>query len=1057
MEETADSVAVVVQEEEEEEEEVEDSLQTAFTKFDIPAKRRKKKVYGSSASTDLQQEEDKDHPTNQLDKELMTVDDLEEINRNEEPIGLFPSNEKSDRANNDDDDDNITVVSDADDATDDATTNSKLTKDSTPQKTSTTTNDSREKTTPETSSTGEETDAESIATKGDEHTTEVVSESDSDHEPSGRSKRGKAKPTKRLIQTEDDDNNDDTADETQDEADSLATGSPPPTQETVQETETTTRRSTRARSKPQRFGTASPEEDDRLVAWVDDLYRDADLDTATIGSIMKSLESKHGIRLDRSNKRRVRTRLGELINGTAKLPPKPQTPPDDNTPTDNDNDTNAEPSTPDGTKDDGDPPQDDDEDAAPDSDEELSAKEEPVATAKKPRRRQGSSRLKASASKTLARRVRAEMLRKKRMEELRVRNEELQLKQNEADQERAASIAAKFETNTDQQRLKRWEDRVGLLQKLDRKRIDVVSAETGTTAQESDSDDDSVLELVEAPRPGPKPARSSVLDLLRQRGRPTPACAVRPAKALSAREALRSTLLSKQRKIGNMWLARELGYKTEEDHLRDCREAEKQKRELVLQRETARLQENQQRLARDHKYLEEEEEADNDVEQETAQEEEEKHEEDEELALAKEIESEQKQDPTQSEADKPVHAQETETDAPMDGMESARVADSEQAELSPNDPSKPKGKVVSANHTDDDSMDAPSLVVALEAAEAPRESASGDTGEIVQTNDKGTEIGKALDTAPASSPMDSACKPEDSQGDIQSTTAEKSQETNDGSPLAADDEDEEEEEAEFDDSKEPAAPPAPKSNKPKNSLWQAMLQKEAERVKKMRRRKGGDLVETEADEEEEEDAILGLGDFGFSVAKKKTDDDDDDGGNDELADEDLAHVVDDLSDNEGDEEAGERARKTLEKQREKERHKEIMRRMREGYDGRRGGIAGGGVGARGMHRFDQLVAADNREDAKRLGLLNDDELDSEAEEDDGDGKDDEIEDETALLDKMLKDRFLHRSSVELEENFSEDEEDEQQDEGLGKFTTFLLVAEKSECPQSPSPFCSYCP
>ena len=51
-----------------------------------------------------------------------------------------------------------------------------------------------------------------------------------------------------------------------------------------------------------------------------------------------------------------------------------------------------------------------------------------------------------------------------------------------------------------------------------------------------------------------------------------------------------------------------------------------------------------------------------------------------------------------------------------------------------------------------------------------------------------------------------------------------------------------------------------------------------------------------------------------------------------------------------------------------------MKRMQEGYAGRRGGIASGIGGAGGMHRFDELVVADNREDAKRLGLLNDDEI-----------------------------------------------------------------------------------
>ena len=104
--------------------------------------------------------------------------------------------------------------------------------------------------------------------------------------------------------------------------------------------------------------------------------------------------------------------------------------------------------------------------------------------------------------------------------------------------------------------------------------------------------------------------------------------------------------------------------------------------------------------------------------------------------------------------------------------------------------------------------------------------------------------------------------------------------------------------------------------------------------------------------------------------------------------------------------------------------------MREGYDGRRGGIASGS--ARGMLRFDQLVAADNRDDAKRLGLLNDDELNSDDEEANGgktDGPDIE-EDEAAMLDRMLKDRFLNKDEHTLEEDFSDEEsEDEVDQEG----------------------------
>jgi len=116
---------------------------------------------------------------------------------------------------------------------------------------------------------------------------------------------------------------------------------------------------------------------------------------------------------------------------------------------------------------------------------------------------------------------------------------------------------------------------------------------------------------------------------------------------------------------------------------------------------------------------------------------------------------------------------------------------------------------------------------------------------------------------------------------------------------------------------------------------------------------------------------------------------------------------------------GGKKRKEMEVQDEKERHKEIIRRMRDGYDGRRGGVAGG-QGMRGVHRFDQLVAADNRKDAKKLGLLNDDEIESEEEKEEGNN--DEEDDEAAELDKILKERFLQNS--QLNEAFTDESDNE---------------------------------
>lgn len=212
--------------------------------------------------------------------------------------------------------------------------------------------------------------------------------------------------------------------------------------------------------------------------------------------------------------------------------------------------------------------------------------------------------------------------------------------------------------------------------------------------------------------------------------------------------------------------------------------------------------------------------------------------------------------------------------------------------------------------------------------------------------------------------------------------------------------------------------------------WKAVLQREAKtirRKKKMFKASISALIEEEAEEEEEDVAVVGLEDFGFGVRSKKAVDDEE-----ELASEegDLDGIVDELSDDEGDEEEGARARKMLQEIEEKQLHKDLLRRMRDGYDGRRGGIASGG--ARGVHRFEELVAADDRNEARRLGLLNDDELDSDEEFSGDSAGREEDDDEAVLIDKMLKDRFLHRTD---EEKLFCDSDTEQENEELDENET----------------------
>jgi len=631
-----------------------------------------------------------------------------------------------------------------------------------------------------------------------------------------------------------------------------------------------------------------------------------------------------------------------------------------------------------------------------------------------------------------ARMIEAERLRKKRMEELRVRNEEMQLDQSREEKERSEKIAARFETNTDELKAKRLEDRLNLLQALDRKRVELVEIKDEEPEQEAapekeaevvhesenedESSDDEGLEIVGAAKPAKPLApihthyHSKALDILKKLKSPegkqqkTKVVLSPGTKSMSARNALRHKLKAKQRAVGNRWLARELGYKTEKEHLQDCQAVAQKKREQVVKIEQLRVKANERKQLRERLRLGDAPADEDDEEEFNADDTQEpEEEENEELQLAREIEKEQAPEASPS----PLV---TETSVVDEETSQVTVEDTDIAGAENEEPvDESQDTFVDSQRWETQPPTEPTTLPRIPVSQTPRIVSADSTDEHArELQPKETETSSVKVSGKAA------------QNDINSPSPE------------ADITDEGDDELEFVD-EAPASMDAPKKtetkdpNRPRNAGWQAMLKKEAEMLKKQKkRRKAGELVDAEAEEEEEEE-VAGLEDFGFSVKKTKGEDEED-RVDDELDEDDLKHVVDDLSDDEGDEEAGQKARKREEQREEKERHKEMLRRMREGYDGRRGGIAGGGVGARGVHRFDQLVAADNREDAKRLGLLNDDEMESDDEEKaNGDNKDEE-EDETALLDKMLKDRFLHRSNVDLGEDFSDSDEDDQRAE-----------------------------
>jgi len=669
-----------------------------------------------------------------------------------------------------------------------------------------------------------------------------------------------------------------------------------------------------------------------------------DKSTVTVKDIVESLQAEYNVKKFRkAQKKAVRNRLSELITEAQKQ----------------EADSEAEDVSE--SEDDA----DDEEDAFPSKRRRPPARKKPSFSVKK-----------ALKAKSIIRKQAAD-LRKKRLQALRVRNEEIQ---SAADQERAASIAAKFDTQTEEQMEAReashaelvnrlWEQRKRTLEVVDLTAADVKQEEpkeeskaiavTPQEAHEDDSDsseDDTELEIVGCSKP--------VLSLFGTR-KTTRELMSPSRKRQSARMNLKKQLKAKQREMGNKWLAQELGYSNADEHLKDCVAIESRKRMQVLEKVSTT------------KSFVKEEPVDN-VTGPAVNEDEEN----EELALAKEL----------------AEAQDQSKVAENEVEESDLLDAKLEEESSADDKKEPKGDF-------DTSFTRKTETHLEDKAELPHDTCES---EVVTPRSDTSEA----DNSP---PLENQEATADEIKDEATSDVVNNLETQE--PMMTNEVDEEASTPETSIPRNPEKEEQ-KARGPRNAAWKAMLQKEAEVAKKMKRQKN-DLVEGEADEEEEEQ-VAGLEDFGFKVlgSKKKEEEEENDA---EADDDDMDHVVDDLSDNEGDEEAGDSARKAMEKKEEKLRHKEMIRRMRDGYDGRRGGIAGNG--ARGLHRFDQLVAADDKESAKRLGILNEDELDSEDEIEKKDEPDEE-EDEAALVDKMLKDRFLHRSSVEVEERFSDNEEEE---------------------------------
>ncbi|KAG3005409.1 hypothetical protein PC128_g19771 [Phytophthora cactorum] len=237
---------------------------------------------------------------------------------------------------------------------------------------------------------------------------------------------------------------------------------------------------------------------------------------------------------------------------------------------------------------------------------------------------------------------------------------------------------------------------------------------------------------------------------------------------------------------------------------------------------------------------------------------------------------------------------------------------------------------------------------------------------------------------------------------------------------------------------EEAKPAKSSTPKDKAAAYRNMLRAEALQTRKRKRLiKGGDkFVESEAEEDEEEDVLKigGLGDFGFGVPQAKTQESkeaEEERNALKLREDDLDHIVDDLSDEERaqEQDLDEMFRREQEDQ-DRQQVKEVMRNVKEGFGRNRRAFSGlhSGSGARGRFNLDELVAADGSKfEAARLGLLESDEEISEDESGEKKKKEGEEEDEEAQMERMLRERFLNQPQIYVtsSESGSDNEEEDE--------------------------------
>lgn len=293
--------------------------------------------------------------------------------------------------------------------------------------------------------------------------------------------------------------------------------------------------------------------DQDILDTVDTLFSEVDVATVTVKDIIRSIEDLFQIKIKKERKVIIKDRLFHLINNDGADDAEDEVE-DDDIPNEEQSDYEFDPEV--------------------EEDDDLSASNDKKS---KPRSKRTPKQRKPSHLK-----IHHEMMRKRQLAEAKIRAEELQdqnqKKISDEDRKRAELIAKKFETDTEEMRIKRLEDRIALLSKLEQKRLLILKERTDNSDQSGESDDsDDELDIVDQKHLNQKDLAHACIDssipkqnvILPRNKSPDSVLALfsvsqtnqnhilsMKKKFSNPRAVLRNALKAKQYENGNLWLAK---------------------------------------------------------------------------------------------------------------------------------------------------------------------------------------------------------------------------------------------------------------------------------------------------------------------------------------------------------------------------------------------------------------------------------------------------------------------------------------------------------------------